>query len=208
LQTELTHVGATMHTLGGSSTSIGSTGEIGTTARQITSLAGGVHGLEGKVNESLQTTIPGLSLSIDHLKSALAEAAESVAPAQIPGTEKPAEPQSNAELLALQKTLNEQLAQQLAVSQAQYTVLANLPPFAGHFNMGGVVPGPLGAARTAIVHGGEVINKAGESAAQVKIHVADGMSWLKQFIRVEVDQGTRGMSRDAYRALPSRGGGM
>lgn len=39
--------------------------------------------------------------------------------------------------------------------------LASLPAFAGVFHSGGVVPGPLGAERTAIVKAGERISPAG-----------------------------------------------
>lgn len=54
------------------------------------------------------------------------------------------------------------------VSQAQYGVLkGGLPPFAGSFAKGGIVPGPAGAPRMAMVHGGEPI---GEGAVKVIVN--------------------------------------
>lgn len=206
LQNELKPLGEQLHLLGGSSTSIGSGGEFGVETKQISGLKVGATELDSKIRESVQSTIPQLELSIAGIRESLAEEAESVAPAIIPSAvgEKPGE----SELSSLLKTQNEQLSQQLAVSQAQYKVLSQLPPFAGKFHDGGVVPGPIGAEMMALVQGGEVISQPGSGSYEAHVHVADGMGWLKDLIRVEVKQGTRTMARAAGRPLPSRGGGL
>jgi HPt (histidine-containing phosphotransfer) domain-containing protein/ferritin len=205
LQGELKPLEESLGLLGGSSTKIGTTGIRGEVSKQIKGLTKGAEGLEGKATESRQSTIPQLELSIAQIKESLAEAAESVAPATIPGTgEKPGE----TELASLLKAQNEQLAQQLAVSQAQYKVLANLPPYAGKFHAGGIIPGPVGAERMALVQAGERITPAGAGDPHVSLHFASGMEWLKDFIDVRVQQGTRGMSRNAGRRLPGVGGGL
>jgi hypothetical protein len=186
-----------LHTLSGSSTRVGTAGEIGAVAKQITALDKAGLELRAKEEETRLLTIPRLELNIERIGQELGKPVEATA------TGAPGE----SELASLLKQQNEQLTQQLAVSQAQYKVLANFPPFAGHFDAGGIVPGPWGAARTAIVHGGEVISPAG-AMPQVSVHVADGMGWLKQFIRVEFKENSRGVARPVGTPLPSRGGGQ
>lgn len=201
-------LGEQMHLLGGASTSIGTGGEIGVETKQLSGLHSGVEELDGKIRTAVQSTIPQIELSIAQIKDALGEEAESVAPKASPTT---LEQPGGGELASLLKQQNEQLAQQLAVSQAQYKVFAglgDLPPFAGRFHSGGVVPGPLGAERMALVQGGEVISQPGGGNYEANVHVADGMGWLKDLIRVEVRQATRGSARKAGSALPSRGGGQ
>ncbi len=109
------------------------------------------------------------------------------------------------ELTSLLKQQNEQLAAQFAVSQRQYQVLADLPPFGGSFASGGIVPGPPGAPRLVIAHGGEGI---GNLNTKVDLHFANGMEWLKGFVRAEIKQETRNMTRGPSRPIPSRGGGL
>ena len=106
--------------------------------------------------------------------------------------------------LDLQTALNLTLAQRYAVSQAQYKVLRGMP-MAGQFAEGGVVPGPIGQAQMAVVHGGETITPAGGDAA-VHISFAGGMEWLGQFVDVRVNGQTRKATQ--RRPLPGRGGGM
>jgi hypothetical protein len=93
-----------------------------------------------------------------------------------------------------------------AVSQAQYKVFRDMPSFGG----GGVVPGPAGAPRVIEAHGGEGVFTQDQMAAigapTVNISIAPGMEWLRRFIQVEVENGTRAASRRAGRGLPSRGG--
>lgn len=95
-----------------------------------------------------------------------------------------------------------------AVYDIQKGVFAGLPR-AGSFAGGGVVPGPIGAPRAAIVHGGEVITDPSNGGGRVDVHLhfADGMGWLRQFVRVEVRDENRGIARAAGRALPFGGGG-
>ena len=96
--------------------------------------------------------------------------------------------------------------QSYAVSQAQYAVLQQTPPFGGSFQTGGVVPGPAGAPRVIVAHGGETVG----GQPQVHIHFADGMGWLQQFVSVQVQNGTRGQSVGAMRiaGLPGSRGGL
>ena len=83
-----------------------------------------------------------------------------------------------------------------------------LPPYAGSFAQGGIVPGPIGAPRTAIVHGEERITPPSATGGNVHLHFANGMDWLKDHITATVEDTTRGMARRAARGMPSRGGGM
>lgn len=77
------------------------------------------------------------------------------------------------------------------IEAAQYGAFANLPKF----HKGGVVPGPIGQERPIMALGGEPV---GMPAPQVNITFADGMGWLKQFVKVEVD------GRDAETHLRER----
>jgi hypothetical protein len=72
---------------------------------------------------------------------------------------------------ALLQTLLTQTQQTLAVSQAQYSAIQSMPPFAGSFATGGIVPGPMGAPRTIIAHGGESV---GPGQITVQVVVQDG----------------------------------
>jgi hypothetical protein len=101
-----------------------------------------------------------------------------------------------------------------AVSEAQFDVFRNLPgnnfgeyPFGGSFKDGGTVPGPVGAPRMIMAHGGEVVipNDA-SNAPNVSLHFANGMEWLKQFVDVRVDNQTRAQGRRSERQLPGRAG--
>ena len=83
-----------------------------------------------------------------------------------------------------------------------------LPPYAGSFATGGIVPGPIGAPRTAIVHGQEQITPPSSTGGNVHLHFANGMDWLKDYVSASVEDSTRGMARRAARMMPSAGGGM
>ena len=105
-----------------------------------------------------------------------------------------------------------------AVSQAQFDVFRDLPltfgnfpsggfPFGGFFQEGGEVPGPVGAPRMIVAHGGEyVVPNDGNMGTHVSVHVASGMEWLKQFIDVRVEGQTRTQGRRGERQLPGRAG--
>ena len=204
LQGELTPLSETLSLLGGSSTKVGTGGFFGQTASQVSSLESGVSTMHGKYLEATQTTIPQLALNIGQLKESLAEAAESLAPTSTSAT---AAAPGAEEQAALQKTINEQLSQQLAVSQAQYKVLTQIP-YVGKFHQGGVIPGPLGAERMALVKAGETVTPIGGQPPHVGVYVDDAMGWLKPYIRTQIDQRTREMGRNVGRPLPSRGGGQ
>lgn len=67
---------------------------------------------------------------------------------------------SQSESSDLLRQLLQQSQTALAVSQAQYPILSSIPgllPYAGSFGGGGVIDAPFGAARSAIVHGGEAV---------------------------------------------------
>lgn len=71
-------------------------------------------------------------------------------------------------------------------------VIGNLP-YAGSFAGGGIVGGPKGAPAWAVVHGGEHIS---EGVPSVHLHFADGMEWLRRFVRAEI----RWSGEDAHAA--------
>ena len=60
--------------------------------------------------------------------------------------------------------------QTYAVSQAQYAALASTPPFGGHFAQGGVVPGPIGAPRVIVAHGGETVSPQANVSVELHDH--------------------------------------
>lgn len=73
-------------------------------------------------------------------------------------------------LLASTQAVALQAQQSYNVSQAQYKALSTIPPYGGSFADGGVVPGPKGAPRTIIAHGGETVG----APIVVHVHVHDG----------------------------------
>jgi hypothetical protein len=93
-----------------------------------------------------------------------------------------------------------------AVSEAQFAVFRNLP-FGGFFDQGGMVPGPVGAPRMIVAHGGEVV-VPGDSGMvpNVSVHFANGMEWLGRFVDIRVDNQTRAQGRRSERQLPGRPG--
>lgn len=117
--------------------------------------------------------------------------------------------------LLQQQLQNETLTSE--VSQAQYgalsqaiTQLGELPPFGGSFATGGTVPGPIGAARTVIAHGGETITPpaaAPVASSDVHVHI-DRKSDLNQLIDVRIEKSSRTSARLGGRPLPSGGGGV
>jgi len=120
-----------------------------------------------------------------------------------------------------------QNALKFAISQAQYSALqgmpafpgmggrpagpfgaVQLPPYAGSFATGGVVPGPLGAPRTAIVHGGEII-KNPEISNNVKVSLEDTRTRVVvDDVEHVMDMVNRRMTRSVSRRLPGNGGGI
>lgn len=117
--------------------------------------------------------------------------------------------ENREQLSASLKEQNERLQQELFVSQQQYKVFAALPPFGGTFHSGGIVPGPVGAERLALVKGGEVISPGG-SPSKLEVHVLDGAVDPNKIAVIAdgvVQQHTRQAGRAFNTPLPSRGGG-
>lgn len=73
-------------------------------------------------------------------------------------------------LVAAAQGIALQTKQMYDVSQAQYGVLSALPPYGGSFADGGVVPGPTGAPRMIIAHGGEPVGMSQPVQVQVIVH--------------------------------------
>lgn len=109
-----------------------------------------------------------------------------------------------------------------AVSEAHYTVLSGLP-HAGIFHTGGIVPGPTGQERSAVVQAGEGVFTPGQMAAMggggVKVVVNGDIVQAAGDTRdpvelvigdrrftAAVEKANRGTARRAGRGLPSRGG--
>ncbi len=109
----------------------------------------------------------------------------------------------NSALIALLQDQANNLAKQLYVSEQSYAVLAQTP-FAGSFAKGGVVPGPIGAPRMAMVHGGESIGQP----TPIVIVVQDG-AVNSNYIRAVSGKQAEQMARRAGRGrIPGRAGSM
>lgn len=117
------------------------------------------------------------------------------------------------------RELNELLSQELresrlrtAVSQAQYDVLRNMPPYGGQFAEGGTVPGPVGAPRMILAHGGETVTPPG-GGEPIKLDVTviahDGAvdtSKIEVIARQVTRDETRQQATRAARPAPGRAG--
>lgn len=208
--------------LGGNRDSVGTGGQLGTllgqrqtytdalsSARSNRTDIQGVSGHGGELADAAYTiaqiTDQIGQISPDKLAQQLAQAQ-----AQIGGDGVSSTDTQNA-LAELLKEQNAQLSQQLAVSQAQYKVLQGFPAFGGSFATGGIVPGPTGAARTIIAHGGERITPVGGSGQVVQVIVKDGAVDLRKIEVIAEGAAvkvSRQQSRAAGRALPGAGGGL
>ena len=101
-----------------------------------------------------------------------------------------------------------------AVSERQFEVFKNMPPYGGSFADGGPVPGPIGAPRTIVAHGGERVLTADEarggSNVRVIVHgdiVSDRPDPVEvligdQRIEAAVERVTRRQARHGARGLP------
>lgn len=110
---------------------------------------------------------------------------------------------NSAALLGLSQQMLESAQRQLAVYDAQRPVFA---PFAGSFDKGGTVPGPVGSPQMALVHGGETITPPdagtpGDAGVQVHLHFANGMEWLSEFVSAEVRSHGRTVSSHVRRSV-------
>jgi hypothetical protein len=90
--------------------------------------------------------------------------------------------------------------------------MKNMPAFGGSFQTGGIVPGPLGEARTIIAHGGETVTPPEQQRQQpmrMTIQISDQTTrvWLDDVEQI-VQQATNTAARHARRSLPGRAGGL
>ena len=213
---QVTALEAQNKTLGGESLKVGSSGVLGKVTGEINSLgttlstmsdnrlaivgASGIGGTLGAANLDVQSFADQLSVFSPAATAkalASAAAADTAANAGGTGVAAPAGPDP-----ALLQQLLDQAHLATSVAEAQLSVLQATPPFGGSFAQGGIVPGPQGAPRTIIAHGGEAVGTPGDT--HVHVHLASGMEWLRQFIGVQVDQSTRRDARNASRPLPGR----
>lgn len=202
---------------GGSGTSVGAGGAIGTLINQrdnmrqsLTGVKGDaltVHGASGKGG-----ALGDATFTIAQLNQQLVQLG---APAlkdqltQATGTGAAADDQGLADDLRL---LLDQANQRFAVSQAQYGVLNDFtrgfPPFGGSFDKGGVVPGQLGEPRMILAHGGEVVTPP-ERLNGVHVVVEDNrIRVYHNGVEQEVEKVTGRQARKAGRRLPGAGGGI
>lgn len=150
-----------------------------------------------------EPNIPGYLTEISNLKGTT-----------VPLSSTSADGGVDSQLAPLLQQVATTLAQEYAVSQAQYKVLQALPPFGGSFALGGIVPGALGEPRTIIAHGGEEISQAGSRAGQghtFHVIVQDGAvdaNRIKVIANGEAQKVTRKIARAAGVGLPGRGGGL
>ena len=114
-----------------------------------------------------------------------------------------APPEANSAVNEALRQLLREANQRTAVSQAQYTAFSRF--YGGSFAGGGVVPGPIGAPRVIVAHGGERVSNGD---ANVELNFGPGMAWLERYIEVKVDGVTRKQARGGRTPLPGRGGGL
>ena len=166
--------------LGGNATGLGTGGQIGMWSKQVGELntdlgnmkaylPGGGSELYGQFPLDPNSAIGGATQTLETLGTQIGQLSPTALANSLAQAQGSAGTTDNSELLSL---LQQQLStsnEALFVSQQQYGVLANLPPFGGSFATGGIVPGPPGAARTVIAHGGEFISPAGGSQ-ELHIH--------------------------------------
>lgn len=125
---------------------------------------------------------------------------------------------------ALRAQIAEDWQRRYVLSQVQYgaldrwlravssTVGGELPPYGGSFSTGGMVPGPRGAPRTIIAHGGERVlsldQQAGTRSGEVRsIRVEDHRSVVDiDGVEHTVALAGRKTVRAAQRAVPGTGG--
>ncbi|HTE59540.1 MAG TPA: hypothetical protein VK631_04270, partial [Solirubrobacteraceae bacterium] len=125
-----------------------------------------------------------------------------------------AEKPDTSERDALLEQLLREANLRTAVSESQFKVLRDMPPYGGSFDTGGVVPGPVGAPRTIVAHGGEGVFTPDQMAAggqpSFVVIVQDGAvreDKIKVIAGREAERITRQQARAGARGLPGRGGG-
>lgn len=219
LKSQITGLEGANKILGGTGTSLGTGGQLGTLAKQITSLQGSL-----STAQQDQVTVSGLSgiggalgdanVNLVTLNGELSPLGTSTLAQQLVAAQanySPASTTADSTLIGLLQQQNTTLAGQYAVSQAQYKVLSALPPFGGSFAAGGMVPGPVGAARMALVHGGEKITPVGGdggSVGDLNLHAHGNARALLDLIDWRIESNGRQATRTAKLKLPGRGGGQ
>jgi hypothetical protein len=201
--------------LGGDRTAVGTGGQIGPLETQVASLQANLGPVETwpfliEGGTGLGGTMQGFTLDrASQLARLQALSPGAATTLTIDAASVAASSSPDSALLGLVEQQLQVSGEQLAVDQLQYGVLANLPPFGGSFAAGGVVPGPVGAARTIIAHGGEPILPVGSdwSGGETHVHI-DKRSDLAQLIDVRITKAGRTTARHAGRGLPGRGGGI
>lgn len=193
--------------LGGNRTGVGTGGLLGTWAGYVSTLSpipdqiagAGASGLGGQLGPA-KITLAQLSQELGALSPGALQTALATAQAngQSGGSNQSA-------LVSLLEQQNQILAGQYEVSQAQYAVLSGpqfgLPQFGGSFANGGWVPGPPGAPRTVIAHGGEYIGQPGST--EVHLH-----GDIERFVDWKIEQNGRQQAQVARRRLPGRAGAL
>ena len=167
--------------------------------------ASGVGGLLGPDQIQLQTLQDEMAqLGNGPLAAALAAAQAQYSSSTSSTTD-------DSTLVGLLQQQNELLANEYAVSQRQYSVLADLP-YGGSFSTGGVVPGPVGAATAIIAHGGEIVTSiadqrrgGGETTHKVELTLNKN---LLDIIDARIQTHGRSSARKVAKRLPSHGGGL
>lgn len=161
--------------------------------------------------DTLKSSLADLPFSIQEAKDELDLGAGSLRGqlATLTGKAAGTSATDNSGLVDLLKQQLREANVRTAVSERQFQVLRDFPPYGGSFATGGVVPGPPGEPRTIIAHGGETITPEGQAGGDVQVilNVAPGMEWLRQFIQVETRRTTRSDARTGARVLAGRGGG-
>lgn len=125
--------------------------------------------------------------------------------AEIPSDSAADTRQKQLDDLTIRRQLEE--IQRLGINATIGNAFTNLPfEFGGSFETGGTVPGPIGAPRMIVAHGGEtVVPNDASYMPGVTLNFANGMEWLRQFVSVQVDNQTRTQSRRSERGLPGQG---
>ena len=131
----------------------------------------------------------------------------------IPSRDSGATEVRDSELAANLAELLRQSRLETALSQRAFDVFREVP-YGGSFKDGGVIPGPTGAPRMILGHGGEVVVPNGARGGQIVVQliVEEGAGVDMNKVRVVAEQAvhvvTREVSRNAARGLAGNGGGL
>lgn len=181
LKKEITPIEATLHLLGGSSTSIGTGGEYGKNKSENQTIIGKASEVEGLLGTLVSSKIPATMMSLRSVQEAMTDS-------PVPIAVKAGEGVSNTALQQLLEQQNLALAANYAVSQAQFAVFKN---FTGaglpKYERGGVVRN----TGLALVHEGEFIqpNPRGAWGSQLRTPLSGPGAPAPEFHHTTVVQG-------------------